>query len=141
MPVMTISPRRLFGLEAEGAVIACSGRTQLNAPGRAERSPQRIDFGHGNVRMMTQQVGEHVERGPARFLDQRDVEIALLVGSGIFASPTEDRRWLSEIPDRCIGPADGAAPGALPSGPAAAPECRARSAPAAVASRTTLAPS
>ena len=33
------------------ATIECSGRTQASAPGRAERSPQRIDFGHGKVRM------------------------------------------------------------------------------------------
>ncbi len=35
------------------AVIACSGRTQISEPGFAERAPQRIDFGHGKVRMMT----------------------------------------------------------------------------------------
>ena len=27
----------------------CSGRTQPSAPGLAERSPQRIDFGQGNA--------------------------------------------------------------------------------------------
>ena len=27
----------------------CSGRTQPSAPGWAERSPQRIDFGQGNA--------------------------------------------------------------------------------------------
>jgi len=30
----------------------CSGRTQRSAPGLAEAGPQRIDFGHGKVRMM-----------------------------------------------------------------------------------------
>ena len=35
------------------ATMECSGRTQLSAPGRAERSPQRIDFGHGKVRTIT----------------------------------------------------------------------------------------
>ena len=34
-------------------MMECSGRTQLSAPGLAERSPQRIDFGHGKVRMIT----------------------------------------------------------------------------------------
>ena len=35
------------------ATMACSGRTHCSAPGFAERSPQRIDFGHGKVRMIT----------------------------------------------------------------------------------------
>ena len=33
-------------------MIECSGRTQFSEPGLAERSPQRIDFGHGKVRMI-----------------------------------------------------------------------------------------
>jgi len=35
------------------AMIECSGRTQVSEPGFTERAPQRIDFGHGKVRMMT----------------------------------------------------------------------------------------
>ena len=35
------------------AMIECSGRTQVSEPDLAERAPQRIDFGHGKVRMMT----------------------------------------------------------------------------------------
>ncbi len=35
------------------AMIECSGRTQVSAPGFAERSPQRICFGHGKVRMIS----------------------------------------------------------------------------------------
>ena len=31
------------------ATMECSGRTQLSAPGLAEASPQRIDFGQGNA--------------------------------------------------------------------------------------------
>ncbi len=38
------------------AMIECSGRTQLSEPGLAERSPQRIDFGHGNVRTITGRI-------------------------------------------------------------------------------------
>ena len=34
-------------------MIECSGRTQESEPDLAERSPQRIDFGHGKVRTMT----------------------------------------------------------------------------------------
>ena len=37
-------------------MIECSGRTQDSAPDLAERSPQRIDFGHGKVRMMTGRI-------------------------------------------------------------------------------------
>ena len=38
------------------AMIECSGRTQDSAPDLAERSPQRIDFGHGKVRMITGRI-------------------------------------------------------------------------------------
>ena len=38
------------------AVIACSGRTQESEPDLAERAPQRIDFGHGKVRMITGRI-------------------------------------------------------------------------------------
>ena len=31
------------------ATIECSGRTQVSAPGSFDGSPQRMDFGHGNV--------------------------------------------------------------------------------------------
>ena len=31
------------------ATMECNGRTQPSAPGFADCSPQRIDFGHGNV--------------------------------------------------------------------------------------------
>ena len=31
------------------ATMECSGRTQPSAPGSADRSPQRIDFGQGNA--------------------------------------------------------------------------------------------
>ena len=34
----------------------CKGRTQVSAPGRAERSPQRIDFGHGKVRITSGRI-------------------------------------------------------------------------------------
>ncbi len=32
--------------------MARSGRTQRKASGRTEAAPQRIDFGHGNARMI-----------------------------------------------------------------------------------------
>ena len=38
------------------AMIECSGRTQESEPDLAERSPQRIDFGHGKVRIMTGRI-------------------------------------------------------------------------------------
>ena len=38
------------------AMIECSGRTQDSEPDFAERSPQRIDFGHGKVRMITGRI-------------------------------------------------------------------------------------
>ena len=38
------------------AMIECSGRTQESEPDLAERSPQRIDFGQGKVRMMTGRI-------------------------------------------------------------------------------------
>ena len=43
----------------------CSGRTQVSAPGFAERAPQRIDFGHGKVRTMTRQDFGAARRGVA----------------------------------------------------------------------------
>ena len=43
-------------------MIECSGRTQLSEPDLAERSPQRIDFGHGKVLMIDRQdISEHVD--------------------------------------------------------------------------------
>ena len=54
MPSM--EKRTISGVSVSGpnvATIECSGRTQLSAPGLAERAPQRIDFGHGNVRIST----------------------------------------------------------------------------------------
>ena len=61
------------------ATMECSGRTHVSAPGFAERSPQRICFGHGNVRMITGRISAmHVDRGAAGLLDQRNVEVALL---------------------------------------------------------------
>ncbi len=55
-------------------MIECSGRTQVRRP-----SPQRIDFGHGNVRITTGSISEStLDRGPARLLDQREIEVALL---------------------------------------------------------------
>ena len=33
------------------ATMECSGRTQLSAPGFADSAPQRMDFGHGKLRM------------------------------------------------------------------------------------------
>ncbi len=38
------------------ATMACSGRTQLSDPDLAERSPQRIDFGHGKLRTITGKI-------------------------------------------------------------------------------------
>ena len=63
------------------ATIECSGRTQVSAPGSADGAPQRIDFGHGKVfDHIGQHLADHVERGTARLLDHRDIEVALLVG-------------------------------------------------------------
>ena len=63
------------------ATMECSGRTQPSAPGFAERSPQRIDFGQGKSRTTSGTISaDHLDRRPARLLDHRDVEVALLVG-------------------------------------------------------------
>ena len=54
----------------------CSGRTQLSEP-----EPQRIDFGQGKrAHDFGDHLGQHVERRAAGLLDDRDVEVALLVG-------------------------------------------------------------
>ena len=59
----------------------CSGRTQPSAPGWAERSPHRIDFGQGNALTTSgTSSADHLDRRPARLLDHRHVEVALLVG-------------------------------------------------------------
>ena len=48
----------------------CSGRTQLSAPGFADASPQRIDFGQGKpAHDLRHDLGDHVDRRPARLLD------------------------------------------------------------------------
>ncbi len=56
-----------------------NGRTQRNASGFAEAAPQRIDFGHGNERMIAgHDLGDGVFRLAARLLDHSDIELALL---------------------------------------------------------------
>ena len=56
------------------ATIECSGRTQVSRP-----TPQRIDFGHGKVRITTGSISDStLDRGTAGLLDQREIEVALL---------------------------------------------------------------
>jgi hypothetical protein len=48
----SIAKATMSGSSVSGPKVAtmeCSGRTQPSAPGWAERSPHRIDFGHGNA--------------------------------------------------------------------------------------------
>jgi len=50
------SKRTISGSSVSGpkvAMIECSGRTHDSEPDFTERAPQRIDFGHGKVRMIT----------------------------------------------------------------------------------------
>ena len=82
------------------ATMECSGRTQRSAPGALEPAPQRIDFGHGKLRMTSGRISASTSmRGAARLLDQRDVEFALL-GSGWILRLARSRRArrLSESP-------------------------------------------
>ncbi len=56
-----------------------NGRTHRSASGFAEPAPQRIDFGHGNERIIAgNNLGDRILRVAARLLDHRHIELALL---------------------------------------------------------------
>ena len=85
----------------------CSGRTQPSAPGLAERSPQRIDFGQGNaLHHLGHDLADHLDRRPARLLDHRDVEVALLVGLDLGLVDRLEPGGAQEALDRALGRAD-----------------------------------
>ncbi len=63
---LTISGSSVSGPKV--AMIECSGRTQVSAPGLAEAAPQRIDFGQGNVRTTSGIISAMTSMAPRPFL-------------------------------------------------------------------------
>ena len=109
------------------ATIECSGRTHTSEPDLAERAPQRIDFGQGKVRMMTGKISASTSSvGAAGLLDQRDIEIALLVGLDLRLADRGQAGRLQKALDRGVGRADARAATLLLQIRLAARECRAR---------------
>ncbi len=99
---------RLFGLGTEGADDGLSGRTQRSDPGSLEASPQRMDLGQGNSRMMAgHDFGDDLIRLAARLFDHRDVELALLrVGHDLRLVDGRKAGGAQEAVDRLLGRTD-----------------------------------
>ena len=132
---------RLLGLRPEGR----DDRMQRPHPVERARlrrcSPQRIDFGHGKLlNDLGHDFGDHLDRGAARLLDHRDVEVALLGPSGSW--PRRSRSSPAALRKPAIAPSGAPTRGPFFSSadPAAAPACPARSARAGAASRTPWRP-
>ncbi len=98
---------RILGLRPERG----DDRMQRPHPGQRagflRRAPQRIDFGHGKVLITVgQNFADHVERRPARFLDHRDIEVALLVGLHLGVADRFQSRGFQKAGDGVLGRAD-----------------------------------
>ena len=89
------------------ATIECSGRTQVSAPGSFDRTPQRMDFGHGKVLITSARISPITSmRGAARLLDHRDIEVALLVGLHLGFADRFQARGFEEAGDGVLRRAD-----------------------------------
>ena len=129
----------LLGLRPEGRDDRMQRAHPASEPA-CELRPSASTSAREGAHHLGHDLADHLDRRPARLLDHRDIEVALLVGLHLGLERSTRARRLEEALDRALGRADARALASLPSRRAAAPAGPARRAPAGAASRTRWRP-